>query len=112
MASRATWRGLVFRAGVDGSVMGLTVFTVGGVIAPGQVIMHLVPDHRPLVVEARVHPNDIDVVRAGGIDAWLATHGDLARRALDMASAVADTGTMTLSRLTVVASRLADLAPG
>lgn len=55
----------VIRAGVDGSVVGLAVFTVGGVIAPGQVIMSLVPDHEPLVVEARVHPNDIDVVTAG-----------------------------------------------
>jgi glutamate dehydrogenase len=53
----------------------------------------------------------IDVVGAGGVDAWLATQGDVGRQAIDMASAVADGGTMSVSRLTVVASRLADLAP-
>lgn len=55
----------VIAAGVDGTVVGLTVFTVGGVIAPGEVIMHIVPERDPLIVEARVHPNDIDAVTAG-----------------------------------------------
>ena len=52
----------------------------------------------------------IEVVGAGGLDSWLAERGDAARRTLDMATAIADGGTLTLSRLTVVASRLADLA--
>lgn len=52
-------------AGAEGTVVGLKVFTVGGVIAPGQEIMSLVPDDDPLIVEARVDPNDIDVVRTG-----------------------------------------------
>lgn len=52
-------------AGADGIVVGLKVFTVGGVIAPGQEIMSLVPDDDPLIVEARVDPNDIDVVATG-----------------------------------------------
>ncbi|MDA0342040.1 MAG: hypothetical protein O3B74_10645, partial [Proteobacteria bacterium] len=34
-------------AGADGIVVGLKVFTVGGVIAPGQEIMSLVPDDDP-----------------------------------------------------------------
>lgn len=52
-------------AGVDGVVVGLNVFTVGGVIGPGERIMSLVPDNDLLIVEARVNPNDIDVVRTG-----------------------------------------------
>jgi HlyD family type I secretion membrane fusion protein len=53
------------RAGVDGVVVGLKVYTVGGVIAPGAEIMSLVPDDDPLIVEARVDPNDIDIVKTG-----------------------------------------------
>ena len=52
-------------AGVDGVVVGLNVFTVGGVIGPGERIISLVPDNDRLIVEARVNPNDIDVVRTG-----------------------------------------------
>ncbi len=54
----------------------------------------------------------IDVISAGGVAAWLASRGPSARQAIDMAAAVADGGALTLSRLTVVASRLADIAGG
>ena len=52
------------RAPATGTVIGLSVFTVGGVVAPGQKLMELVPDKTPLVVEARFMPNDIDDIRA------------------------------------------------
>ncbi|MBN9023762.1 MAG: NAD-glutamate dehydrogenase, partial [Rhizobiales bacterium] len=54
----------------------------------------------------------IDVIGAGGVEAWLDSKGSGARQAIEMASAVADGGALTLSRLTVVASRLADVAGG
>ncbi len=53
------------RAPVSGAVVGLKVHTAGGVIAPGSELLSIVPDGEQLVIEARVDPNDIDVVRVG-----------------------------------------------
>lgn len=53
------------RAPVSGTVVGLTVFTPGGVIEPGQKLMDIVPDEAPLTIEARISPADGDDVRAG-----------------------------------------------
>jgi HlyD family secretion protein len=39
--------------------------TIGGVIAPGEVIMEIVPDSDDLQVEAKLRPKDIDQVRVG-----------------------------------------------
>lgn len=49
----------------DGKVVDLKFFTPGGVIAPGAPILDIVPQDDDLIVEARVHPADIDVVRVG-----------------------------------------------
>ncbi|PXA85787.1 HlyD family type I secretion periplasmic adaptor subunit [Caulobacter sp. D5] len=57
-------RGMV-RAPASGQVVGLKVFTVGGVAAPGDVLMEIVPQRAPLVIEARVSPNDADDVHVG-----------------------------------------------
>lgn len=48
-----------------GRVIGLAVHTVGGVIAPGEVVMDIVPDNDVLEVAARVSPTDIEKVHAG-----------------------------------------------
>jgi len=53
------------RAPQAGVVMGLNVHTEGGVIAPGQRLLDIVPEDDTLVIEAQVTPNDIDVVYAG-----------------------------------------------
>jgi len=53
------------RAPATGTVVGLTVFTVGGVIAPGQKLMDVVPDRTPLVIEAKFSPNDVDDLVVG-----------------------------------------------
>jgi multidrug efflux pump subunit AcrA (membrane-fusion protein) len=47
----------------DGVVMNLRVHTPGGVIAPGAAILDLVPVRDKLVLEMRIQPIDIDVVR-------------------------------------------------
>lgn len=53
------------RAPVSGSVVGLKVNTVGGVITSGQVLMEIVPREGRLIVEAEVQPQYIDKVHVG-----------------------------------------------
>lgn len=57
-------RNVIF-APQDGTVVDLKVFTIGGVVGPGQALMDIVPSNDSLVVEARVKPADIDSVRKG-----------------------------------------------
>lgn len=52
-------------APVDGRVNGLTVFTVGEVVSPGETLMEVVPDTKDYAVRARVSTTDIDRVYAG-----------------------------------------------
>lgn len=61
---------VVVRAPAAGTVIGLTKYNSGAVIAPGQEIMTIVPEGTALVVEAQVRPQDIDEVRIGQA-AWL-----------------------------------------
>ena len=56
---------IVVRAPASGVVVGLDVNTIGGVIAPGETILEIVPDSKELVVEARVSPLDVDSLRIG-----------------------------------------------
>src|SRR6202049_795358 len=53
------------RAPQSGRVHELSVHTVGGVIAPGEQIMLIVPDADALAVEVKIAPRDIDQVYAG-----------------------------------------------
>lgn len=53
------------RAPTSGTVVGLSVYTVGGVIAAGQKLMDIVPKDSALVVEARFSPNDVDDLVVG-----------------------------------------------
>lgn len=60
MAVREQLQRARVRAPASGQVVGLTVHTVGGVVAPGQTMMDIVPDNRMLVVQARVDPRGAD----------------------------------------------------
>lgn len=53
------------RAPASGIVVGLSVFTEGGVIAPGQQLMEIVPTDAPLLVDARAPVELVDRLRAG-----------------------------------------------
>lgn len=53
------------RAPISGAVVGLKVHTSGGVIKPGEQLLSIVPRDEPLVIEAEISPNDIDVVHPG-----------------------------------------------
>lgn len=55
----------IIRAPITGTVVGLQVHTRGGVIAPGQNLLDIVPKDEQLIVEAFVDPDDIDVVAVG-----------------------------------------------
>jgi HlyD family secretion protein len=48
------------RAPATGQVVGLQVFTVGGVVGPGQKLMDIVPDGKELVIQAQLKPTDAD----------------------------------------------------
>lgn len=58
-------RRVEIRAPQSGLVHQLSVFTVGGVVNPGDPIMLIVPEGDRLVVEARIGPQDIDQVFIG-----------------------------------------------
>lgn len=48
-----------------GFVHQLSVHTIGGVIAPGETVMHIVPREDQLIIEAQVQPVDIDQLAPG-----------------------------------------------
>lgn len=64
-ATRDKLERTLLRAPISGAVVGLSVFTIGGVIAPGERLLDIVPEDSKLVVDARIQPRDIDQVHAG-----------------------------------------------
>ena len=64
-AAKDILRRTEIRATLDGTVVGLSVHTAGGVIGPGQALMDIVPSQDRLVIEARIDPSDIDVIQPG-----------------------------------------------
>jgi HlyD family secretion protein len=53
------------RAPTSGVIHQLAVHTIGGVVAPGEVIMEIVPDSDAFQIEGRLMPNDVDQVHVG-----------------------------------------------
>lgn len=49
----------------DGTVVGIQVNTIGGVIGPGEAILDLLPAGEDLVIEARIPTHDVDRVTRG-----------------------------------------------
>lgn len=65
LAAREQLARATVRAPSSGRVVGLSIFTVGGVVAPGQTLMEIVPQDRRLVIQAKVSPNDADDLHPG-----------------------------------------------
>lgn len=65
VATREQLRRSQIRAPATGQVVGLSVFTVGGVVSPGQTLMDVVPDGRELVIQAQLNAADADDVYKG-----------------------------------------------
>lgn len=56
---------LAVTAPVAGTVMDMTIFSVGAVVRPGERLMDVVPFDEPLIIEADVQVKDIANVRIG-----------------------------------------------
>jgi len=65
VASADILRRIVVSAPVAGTVVQLQVHTVGGVVGAGDTILDIVPRDDDLVIDARIAPTDIDVIREG-----------------------------------------------
>ncbi len=63
--ARAKRGRIVITAPVSGRVVNMQIFTVGGVIGPGESILDIVPEKDTLIVEARVAPVDIEKLYVG-----------------------------------------------
>lgn len=65
VAARDKLSRTVIRSPIRGDVYQLMVHTIGGVIAPGEALMLVVPEADELVLQAQVSPQDVDQVRPG-----------------------------------------------
>ncbi|MFO1148332.1 MAG: HlyD family type I secretion periplasmic adaptor subunit [Alsobacter sp.] len=65
VAAEDALRRVEIRSPQTGVVHQLSVHTVGGVVAPGEPIMLVVPEGDVLVLEAKITPQDIDHVHVG-----------------------------------------------
>mgnify|MGYP000967016751 CR=1 FL=1 len=65
VAAKDLFNRIDIRAPTSGIVHQLSVHTIGGVIAPGEVIMEIVPNSDELQIEGRLQPKDIDQARVG-----------------------------------------------
>lgn len=62
---QATVERTVVRTPDAGTVLGLSVHTIGAVIQPGGRMMDIVPQHEKLIVEAQMSPLDVDRLHVG-----------------------------------------------
>jgi HlyD family type I secretion membrane fusion protein len=64
-AARDQLERTAIRAPATGAVVGLSIFTPGGVIGAGQKLMDIVPERAPLRIQARILPDDADDLVVG-----------------------------------------------
>lgn len=64
-AAKAVLARTEVRAPVSGTVVGLALTTIGGVIRPGESLMDIVPSVDQLVVNAKIEPKDANAVNIG-----------------------------------------------
>ena len=55
----------IVKSPVDGVVMDLAFHTIGAVVSPGKLLMVIVPNNAKLIIEAKLSPEYIDLVKAG-----------------------------------------------
>jgi HlyD family secretion protein len=64
-ASQDVLRRTEISAPVSGRVINMRFKTVGGVVRPGDAMVDIVPANDNLIIDAKLSPNDIDVVHPG-----------------------------------------------
>ena len=63
--SRDTLSRTVIKAPVSGTIVNMKAHTLGGIIAPSEVILEVVPTGQKLLINAYVEPKDRDIIRPG-----------------------------------------------
>jgi HlyD family secretion protein len=64
-AAEAKLRRVEVRAPIAGTIHQMSVFTIGGVVAPAETLMQIVPEDEKLLIESRIDPAFIDQVSVG-----------------------------------------------
>ena len=64
-AARDALERTAIRAPIAGLVHKLSVHTTGGVIRPAETLMEIVPEHRDLIVQAKIAPAEIERLTVG-----------------------------------------------
>lgn len=64
-ASKAVWDRTTIRSPVDGIVVNSIYNIAGNVVAPGEKVMEILPTTESPLIEARLKPTDVDVVKTG-----------------------------------------------
>lgn len=64
-AARDVLQRTEIKSPVDGTAVGLAVFTEGGVIQPGARVLDVVPSNDALIANARLQLSDVNEVKAG-----------------------------------------------
>lgn len=64
-AARDVVKRTIIRSPTDGTVVRMQVNSAGSVISPGQPLLEILPSSSELIIEVRVNPKDIDVIRLG-----------------------------------------------
>lgn len=65
LAAEAKLERIEVRAPIAGAIHQMAVFTIGGVLSPGETMMQIVPEDERLLVESRIEPAFIDQVSVG-----------------------------------------------
>ena len=110
---------VTIRAPQAGFIHQLAVHTVGGVVAPGETLMLVVPDNDDLIIEARVSPQDIDQLTIGqeamvrlssfSLRTTPDLHGEITQISADRISDGQSGQTYYLSRIRLADTELAKL---
>lgn len=65
LAAEAKLRRIEIRSPIAGTIHQMSVFTIGGVVAPGETVMQIVPEDERLLIESRIDPSFVDQVSVG-----------------------------------------------
>lgn len=65
LAAEAKLQRIEVRAPISGTIHQMSIFTIGGVVTPGETLMQIVPEDEKLLIESRIDPAFIDQVSVG-----------------------------------------------